>query len=332
MRCATARAPTRLRSVSWRCARSPISSATICARARRRYSPHSHRRYRRTRWRNRRRWPMRTPSQRPPTRSRAKPCPRDRGAPRFTRGAPSAGGLGGRLRGPPSPLRALGARPDALGARRALGGLGGPFEAPLLRRARSRRAPIHSGRAERWGVWGALSRPPFFAARDRGAPRFTRGRRALGGLGGPFEAPLLPRVIEARPDSLGAAERWGVWGALSRPPVFAARDRGGPRFTRGAPSAGGLGGPFRGPPSSPRVIEARPDSLEARRALGGLGAFRGPPSSPRVIEARPDSLEARRALGGLGAFRGPPSWRRGIEGGPDSLEGGRGVGGLGGVG
>jgi len=53
------------------------------------------------------------------------------------------------------------ARPDSFGAPRALGG--------------SRRAPIHSGRAERWGV---EARPDSFGA-----------RRALGGLGGHFGAP-----------------------------------------------------------------------------------------------------------------------------------------------
>src|SRR5204863_421110 len=69
--------------------------------------------------------------------------------------------------------------------------------------------------------------------------------------------------------------------AFERGPVEAdlveARDTGALRFTRGAPSAGGFGGPFRGPPSSPRVTEARSDSLGARRALGGFGGpFRGP--------------------------------------------------------
>src|SRR5439155_915481 len=57
-------------------------------------------------------------------------------------------------------------------------------------RARDRRrAPIHSGRAERWAVRGARSRPPFFAARDRGAPRFTRGAPNAGGVGGPVRGP-----------------------------------------------------------------------------------------------------------------------------------------------
>src|SRR5881396_3931621 len=87
------------------------------------------------------------------------------------------------------------ARPGFPGTRRALGGLGGPTN--------SRRVTGFPGRAERWGVWGAR--------RIRGASRVSRDapsvggfggpdefearhgfpgtRRALGGLGGPIEAP-----------------------------------------------------------------------------------------------------------------------------------------------
>jgi hypothetical protein len=60
-------------------------------------------------------------------------------------------------------------------------------------------------------------------------------RGALGGLGASRSAPA----------PLGRAERWGAWG-----------HRGAPRLRWGAPSVGGLGGPFRGPPSS-RVSGSR---------------------------------------------------------------------------
>src|SRR5438552_16065603 len=54
--------------------------------------------------------------------------------------------------------------------------------------------------------------------------------------------------IEARHASPERDERSGVWGAISGPPIFTTRDRGALRFIRGATSAGGFGGPFRGPP------------------------------------------------------------------------------------
>src|SRR5207248_9842773 len=65
-----------------------------------------------------------------------------------------------------------------------------------------------------------------------------------------------------------------------------------------------------------RVIEARPDSFGARRALRGVGGHFGAPFTMRVIEARPDSFGARRALGGVGGHFGPPhiNW----SGRPDS--------------
>src|SRR5207245_2553617 len=101
------------------------------------------------------------------------------------------------------------------------------------RRARPRSATIHSGRAER----------------DRGAPRFTRG---------------APSETEERHDSLGArrarprsatihsgrAERWGVWGAMSGPPIFIdTRDRRGARdsIAPGTPTT-----PTRGSPRTAR--------------------------------------------------------------------------------
>src|SRR5438094_141716 len=79
------------------------------------------------------------------------------------------------------------ARPDSFGARRALGG--------------SRRATIHSGRPECWGV---EARPDSFGARralgGRGAPRFIRGATSVGGSRrGTMRA--------------GRAARGGVWRA-----------------------------------------------------------------------------------------------------------------------
>src|SRR5205823_2923096 len=171
-----------------------------------------------------------------------------------------------------------------------------------------RSATIHSGRDERWGAWGAMSGSPSFRARDRGAPRFTRGATNVGGRGGPCRGPHpSERETEERHDSLGARrtlggvgghvgtpillsarprsatihsgrdERWGVWGAMSGPPYFGARDRGAPRFTRGATNVGGCGGPCRGPHTSERETEERHDSLGARRTLGVWGAMSGPP-------------------------------------------------------
>src|SRR5438046_2008380 len=95
---------------------------------------------------------------------------------------------------------------------------------------------------------------------------------------------LATRVIEARPDSFGARRALGGVGAF-RAPIPDARDRGAPRFLRGATSAGGCGA-MSGPRLATRVIEARPDSFGARRALGGVGPFRAP-FTMRVIEARP---------------------------------------------
>src|SRR6059058_2010781 len=74
-------------------------------------------------------------------------------------------------------------RHDSLGARRALGGVGGHFGAPHVQRDN----------------------------RNRGAPRFTRGATSVGGWGGHFGAPHVQR------DN---------------------RNREAPRFTRGATSVG----------------------------------------------------------------------------------------------
>src|SRR5439155_19014442 len=54
----------------------------------------------------------------------------DRGAPRLRRGATNVGGFGGHV------------------------------GTPHRRRVKPRSATIHSGRDERWGVWGAISGPP----------------------------------------------------------------------------------------------------------------------------------------------------------------------------
>src|SRR5216117_1005795 len=135
---------------------------------------------------------------------------RIRGASRVSRDAPSVGGFGG-----PDEFEARHGFP---GTRRALGGLGGPTN--------SRRVTGFPGRAERRGVWGAR--------RIRGASRVSRDAPSVGGFGGPdeFEArhgfpgtrralgglggPTNSRRVTGFP---GRAERRGVWGALSRPPM-----------------------------------------------------------------------------------------------------------------
>ena len=55
------------------------------------------------------------------------------------------------------------------------------------------------------------------------------------------------------------------------------------------------------------VIEEGPDSLGARRAVGGVGGHFGAPAPPpSETEERHDSLGAQRALGGVGGHVGAP--------------------------
>src|SRR3990172_7482535 len=75
-----------------------------------------------------------------------------------------------------------------------------------------------------------------------------RARRLRPGARG--RAPGAPGAVARRPRVRGLG---GVGGALSGPPTSPVagrcrRDRGAPRLRRGAPSAGGWGGPCRGPP------------------------------------------------------------------------------------
>src|SRR3989442_10976947 len=183
-----------------------------------------------------------------------------RGVPRLRRGAPSVWGVE--------------ARHGFAGARRAVGGSGGPFRGPASLAEPvgvSRGATASPGRPERvggrgaprlrrgatsgWGVWGAISGPRISRGACRsiegchgfaGAPRACGGsRRAtaspgrderLGGLGGHFGAPHLSRSLSEY--------------------------RGVPRLRRGAPSVWG--------------VEARHGFAGARRAVGGSGGpFRG---------------------------------------------------------
>src|SRR5688572_28333109 len=65
---------------------------------------------------------------------------------------------------------------------------------PLVNRAITRNAPLHAGRDERWGVWGAMSGPRVNRAITRNAPLHA-----------------------------GRDERWGVWGAMSGPPTSTGR-------------------------------------------------------------------------------------------------------------
>src|SRR5438874_7381918 len=140
------------------------------------------------------------------------------------------------------------------------------------------------GRPERWG---------------RGAARLRRAASERWGFGGPSRGP--PSIQAGRSDAgsrgatapPGRPERWGVWGGhlgaphLYRPDV-ATLDRGVTRLRRGAPSAGGFGGPSRGPPiytgrTSRRWIEGCHGSAGAPRALGGLGGHLGAPHLYRPV-------------------------------------------------
>src|SRR5438034_4096893 len=118
------------------------------------------------------------------------------------------------------------------------------------------------------GGVGAIS---GLLAGNRGAPWLRRGVPSAGGCGGHFGAARgQSRRALASP---GRAERWGVWGAISG---LLAGNRGAAWLRRGAPSAGGCGGPSRG---SPRPNAARPGGAGGSAALGGgggrLGAARG---------------------------------------------------------
>src|SRR5437763_15596917 len=68
------------------------------------------------------------------------------------------------------------ARPDSFGARRALGGAG-PCRSPRSQPG-SRRAPIHSGRDERWGGVGGHFGAPHI--NWSGRPASNRRRPAWG--------------------------------------------------------------------------------------------------------------------------------------------------------
>src|SRR5437773_9890995 len=80
------------------------------------------------------------------------------------------------------------------------------------------------------------------------------------------------RETEERHDSLGARRALGgVGGHFGAPHVQRDnRNRGAPRFTRGATSVGGCGGHFGAPTfNATTETEERHDALAARRALGG---------------------------------------------------------------
>src|SRR5438874_1426894 len=132
-----------------------------------------------------------------------------RGAARLRRAASERWGFGGPSRGPPS-----------IQAGRSYAG--------------SRGATAPPGRPERWGVWGGhLGAPhlyrPDVATLDRGVPRLRRGAPSAGGFGGPSRGP--PSIQAGRRDAgsrgatapPGRPERWGVWGAISGPPLHTGR-------------------------------------------------------------------------------------------------------------
>src|SRR5882672_811684 len=94
------------------------------------------------------------------------------------------------MSGPPISGRTVEGRPGFPGSPRALGGGGGPFRSPHQR------------------------------THGRGAARVPRVAPSIGGFGGPFRG---PPSADARsrggPGSPGRPEHWGVWGAISGPPI-----------------------------------------------------------------------------------------------------------------
>src|SRR5205814_5875697 len=106
--------------------------------------------------------------------------------------------------------------------------------------------------------------------------RFTRGdeRRVAGAISGPptFSATT---ETEERHDSLGARRALGGGGGHFGAPHVQRdnRNRGAPRFTRGATSVGGCGGPFRGPPRQ----------LGNRTAVPGCGRLPNPQRDVSVL-------------------------------------------------
>jgi hypothetical protein len=134
-------------------------------------------------------------------------------------GVPSAGASRtAASRRPVHLSRATEGRPGCAGEPRALGGLGGPFEAPHLNGAPRLRRPDPGAFEDRL----VASAPPT-AARSRGAPRLRREPRAPGGLGGPFEAPQLKRTRVAS-EGIGGDHR-GVTDTGEAAPAPLPRER-----------------------------------------------------------------------------------------------------------
>jgi hypothetical protein len=159
-------------------------------------------------------------------------------------------------------------------------------------------------------IRGALSRPPshhFATSRRTPAPR--GGVRVSWGLGGPSRPPLATsRHRGASRLRRDAAERWGVWGAMSGPPThhFATSRRVTAPPRRGRAS-GGLGGPPRPPLAASLHRGASQFRRDASKRWGVWGAMSAPRSHhltrSRRATARP---ERGRASGGLGGPPRPP--------------------------
>src|SRR6266403_867884 len=68
--------------------------------------------------------------------------------------------------------------------------------------------------------WRAFRGPHHLRRLSRRATAFAGARRALGGLGGHVGAPIICDGYRGAPRlSPGRDERWGVWGAMSGPPI-----------------------------------------------------------------------------------------------------------------
>src|SRR2546426_11462849 len=125
----------------------------------------------------------------------------------------------------------------------------------------------------------------------RGAPRVPGDARRVGGYGGPCRGACQTAASRGAPGPPGRPERWGVWGAISGPPMYL--DRG--VFDSIAD----------GPPVAPLepepVVAVRAEAQEVGRTrhggeavaaehLDGLGALGGG-------GVEPDGLRARRKVG-----------------------------------
>src|SRR2546427_4645509 len=153
--------------------------------------------------------------------------------------------------------------------------------------------------------------------RHRGAPRVLRGAPNAAGYGGPCRGACQTAASRGAPGPPGRLERWGVWGAISGPPMYL--DRG--VFDSIAD----------GPPVAPLepepVVAVRAEAQEVGRTRHGGKAIAAEhldgPGSLVGGEIELDGLRARRA-GGDGQQRlvapRPQVSRRRLAAGPGELD------------